>query len=574
MVEGLFARRQQSAAVDDRRWLGGLGLALVIGVAYWIAGRFGVALVLKPEGVAVFWPAGGIASGTLIALGRQARWPVAAGVIAATVAVHLGVPDPLWEGLGLGVCNAAEALIVAALIEHYFGANFSLDKLRQVLGLLAAAIIAPTVSGIGAAVIYRLHTGPAAAMLPSFEHWFASDAIGIVIVAPLVIGLAAAIRQPPPRSELIEGAAALALLAVLTGIVILLPSKLWGTVLPITALFPILLWLTARCRPLYTAAAVFLVSITFVWTATYGIGHFGDTGIELSERILQAQSAIVFVALGAFVMAALFAERRDSEAHLMRSNMMLERARENKLMNLQAMTSSISHEIRQPLAAVTANAAAALELLKCTPPDLAEAESALDDVIVDGHRIDEILSNLRALFGKAPRPHQYFDVNEAARGVLRILRAELGDHDVRASTELGSDLPQVLGDRGQFQEAIINLINNAVEAMDAVKDGHRLLTVRTRRHGAAAIIVEVEDSGPGIDPKVLDNVFDAFVTTKPQGTGLGLAICQTIIEGHGGRLSAAAGVKGGALLRIELPVKPAATGAPPADQPSEMNAAR
>ena len=116
-----------------------------------------------------------------------------------------------------------------------------------------------------------------------------------------------------------------------------------------------------------------------------------------------------------------------------------------------------------------------------------------------------------------------------------------------------------------MQEVIINLVHNAVEAMDALKDGHRVLNVRTRRDGDRAVIAEVEDSGPGIDPKFFHNIFDAFVTTKPQGTGLGLAICRTIIDGHGGRLSVSSGDKGGALFQLELPIKPAAIGAPLAD---------
>src|ERR1700728_544916 len=247
-------QRRRSTADDlTRRGLIGAGLAVAVGVAYFLAGRLGVGLILKPEGVAVFWPAAGISSGVLIALGRQARWPVAAGVIAATVVVHWLIADPLWAGFALGLCNAAEALITAALIEYYFGANFSLDRLRQVIGLLAAAIVGTAVSGIGGAVTYRLYSGPSAAMLTSWQHWFASDAVGIIIVAPLVIGINDALRHPPPRSELIEGAAALTALAVATGVVIFLPPEFWVNVLPIAALFPILLWVTARCRPVYAA---------------------------------------------------------------------------------------------------------------------------------------------------------------------------------------------------------------------------------------------------------------------------------------------------------------------------------
>src|SRR5262249_46325623 len=140
------------------------------------------------EGVAVFWPAAGISSGVLIALGRWARWPIAAGVTAATIVVHLAIADPLWAGIALGVSNAAEALITAGLIARYFGTDFALDRLRQVIGLVAATIVGAVISGIGGTVTYRLLSGPSAEMLTSWGHWFASDAIGIVIVAPLIIG--------------------------------------------------------------------------------------------------------------------------------------------------------------------------------------------------------------------------------------------------------------------------------------------------------------------------------------------------------------------------------------------------
>src|SRR6204780_5112499 len=124
-------QRRRSAADDlARRWLIGAGLAVTVGVAYFLAGRLGVGLILKPEGVAVFWPAAGISSGVLIALGPRSRWPVAAGVTAATIVIHQLIADPLWAGIALGLSNAAEAVITAALIERYFGTDFSIGRLR------------------------------------------------------------------------------------------------------------------------------------------------------------------------------------------------------------------------------------------------------------------------------------------------------------------------------------------------------------------------------------------------------------------------------------------------------------
>jgi len=551
-------QRRGSAAIDfTRRWLVGAGLAVAVGAAYFLAGRLGVGLILKPEGVAVFWPAAGISSGVLIALGRRARWPVAAGVIAATVVVHLLIADPLWAGIALGLSNAAEALITAGLIEYYFGADFSLDRLRQVIGLLAAAIFGTAISGVGGAVTYRLYSGPSAEMLTSWQHWFASDAIGIIIVAPLVIGIAAALRHPPPRGELIEGAVALTALAVATGIVIFLPPQFWVTVLPIAALFPILLWVTARCRPVYAAAAAFLVCITFVATAVFGFGHFGNASILFADRILQAQSAILFVALGAFVLAALFAERSDSEARLTRLNMMLERERDNKLMNAQAITAAIAHEVRQPLAAIATNASAARQFLRRPPPDLAEVEAALGRIIGESHRTSEVFESIRALFRKADEQRQPIDVNEIIRAVLQSSAAELKDRGVALRTELMPELPHIIGHTGQLQEVVLNLTHNALEAMATTTDRSRLLQVRSALHGRGAIAVEIEDTGPGIDAKQLEGIFGAFVTTKSHGIGLGLAICRMIVEQHGGQLTASSDGASGSRFRFILPIESA-----------------
>ena len=494
-----FVTRFGSGLPTSRRWLSSTALAAVVGVAYYLAGRLGVGLILKPEGVAVFWPAAGISSGVLIALGRLARWPVAAGVIAATVVVHLAIADPLWAGVALGVSNAAEALITAGLIEHYFGEDFALDRLRQVIGLLIAAVVGTAISGIGGAVTYRVLSGPSAEMLTSWQHWFASDVIGIIIVAPLVIGLAAALRRQPPHSELIEGAVALLALAIMTAIVIVLPPEFWVTVLPIAALFPILLWITARCRPVYAAAAAFLVSITFVATAVFSVGHFGDTTIAFTDRILQAQSAILFVALGTFVLAALFAESRDSEARLTRSNMMLERERDNKLMSAQAITGVIAHEVRQPLASIVANASAALRWLERTPPDHDEVRIALNRIQGESHRTSDVFDGIRALFRKGDQGRQRIDVNEIIVEVLQSLRGELKDHGVETRSEL-AELPLVDGNGGQLREVILNLIYNALEAMDTTTDQGRLLRVTTERRGPD-ITVAVEDSDRELLPR-------------------------------------------------------------------------
>jgi signal transduction histidine kinase len=355
----------------------------------------------------------------------------------------------------------------------------------------------------------------------------------------------------PETFEIVEG------VAERVDFQLFLPQQLWETVLPIAALFLILLWICARCRPVYASAAVFLVSITFVITAVFDIGHFGDTSIQFSDRILQAQSAILFVAIGAFILAALFAEGRDSEARLSRSNMMLERERDNKLMNAQAITAAIAHEVRQPLAAIATNAGAARRFLQRPQPDQAEIEAALSRIIGESHRTSEVFDNIRALFRMAEDSRRPVDLNEVVRRALQSLSEEARNRGVVVHTSLAADLPPVTGHKGQLQEVIFNLAHNAIEAMASTTDRSRVLQVRTKVRRPDAIIVGVEDSGPGIDPKKLDNIFAAFFTTKTQGMGLGLAICRMIIEHHGGHLTASSDGKSGAVFQFVLPVDPA-----------------
>ena len=544
--------RRREFITLTQRWVGSIGLVAAVGLAYFLVAKFSFRLILEPSGVPVFWPAAGISSGILIALGPRARWPVLAGVMAATVTIHLVINDPLWAGVALGLTNGAEALITAGLIQHYFGAGFNLVQIRYVVGLLASAVAAATVSGIGGAVTYWLMREPPAPMLVTWQHWFASDFVGIIAIAPLAIGLTAVVRRPSPRSEVIEGTLGLLALALVTGLIISLPRWFWETVFPITWLFPIFAWLAARARPAFSAAGAFLVSMAIVLTTILGKGHFGDPSHPINDRILNAHAGILVVTLSAYVPAAIFAQRRESATQLTHSNTMLERERDNKLLNAQALTAAIAHEVRQPLSTIALNGSAALRFLGQTPPELAQVRTALNDMISDTHRTSEVLDGIRALFGKSNQEREQVKVNEIIVGVLQSSRKELQDHGVEARLELASELPLV---DGQLEEVIFNLVHNAIEAMDATTDRDRVLRVRTELNGHDAIAVAVRDSGPGIDPKQLDSIFGAFFTTKSHGMGLGLAIFRMIIEHHGGQLTASSDGKIGSLFQFVLPIR-------------------
>jgi PAS domain S-box-containing protein len=318
--------QQSGFAISSRPWIASVVFAIAVGVAYFLAARLSLALLTKPDGVAVFWPAAGVAAGTLIALGPRARWLVVAGAMAATIVANLLGDRSVWSAIVFAICNAGEAVIVAVLIERYFGAAFNLGTLGHVLGFLAAVVAGTAISGIGGTLGYVLFHSSTAPALTIWYHWFTSDALGIITVAPLLIGLVAAAREPPPRHEIIEGGTALGTLTLLSAVIIFLPRESWATVIPIAALFPLLLWLAARCRPVFAAAAAFIVALTIVWTTTFGIGIFGDSGFPITQRILAAQAGILAVSLCAFVLAALFAERRQHEAVLTESEARLQEA--------------------------------------------------------------------------------------------------------------------------------------------------------------------------------------------------------------------------------------------------------
>jgi two-component sensor histidine kinase len=146
-------------------------------------------------------------------------------------------------------------------------------------------------------------------------HWFVSDGIGIVSVAPLIVGIAKAVREAPPRHEIIEGSIALLVLTTTTAIIAVLPQRTWQTVRPAALLLPLLLWLAARCQPAFTAAAAFIVSLAVMWTTTFGIGHFGDPALPIFDRIAGAQAGILVFSVCAYVLAALSAERREAAKH-------------------------------------------------------------------------------------------------------------------------------------------------------------------------------------------------------------------------------------------------------------------
>jgi PAS domain S-box-containing protein len=231
-----------------------------------------------------------------------------------------------------------------------------------------------------------------------------------------------------------------------------------------------------------------------------------------------------------------------------------ELAHVTRVTTLGELTASIAHEVNQPLAAVVANAEACLRWLDRETPDLAGARRSAQWVINDGIRASEVVRRVRALAHKADIEKVPLDVNDIVGEVIALVPRELASHRVSLRTELAPDLPKILGDRVQLQQVIINLVMNGIEAMQSVTDRPRELVIRSRHEEMQRVLLDVTDCGVGISAENANRLFNAFFTTKSSGLGMGLSICRSIVEAHGGRLSASGDEGRGATFQFILPV--------------------
>jgi signal transduction histidine kinase len=254
------------------------------------------------------------------------------------------------------------------------------------------------------------------------------------------------------------------------------------------------------------------------------------------------------------VLSALLWETTTLYVRLAATVRALQRERANKLMNLEVVVASVAHEIKQPLTVIATRAGIVKRLLGRPEPDLDNARRNLDEMERASFGVSEVFESIRALFRNPAQEKQPLDLNELALAALQTLSGELNDRGIAIHTELAPELPQVLGHNGQLQEVLLNIIQNAIDAMDGVADRPHTLRVTTGSYGHGHVTLSIEDSGVGIARDRLANLFDAFVTTKARGTGLGLGICRMIVDRHEGQLSASSEVDKGTRFEITLPI--------------------
>ncbi len=217
------------------------------------------------------------------------------------------------------------------------------------------------------------------------------------------------------------------------------------------------------------------------------------------------------------------------------------------------LAASLAHELNQPLSAILSNSQAGLRFLSQETPDSGDVRDALGDIASDARRAGDVIRHIRKFLRKGELERSAVDINHVVEEVNCLLHSDTIIRDVTVTLELAEGLPPVWGDAAQLQQVTLNLMMNACQAMSGQETDYRTLVVRTVSEDGSTVEVAVEDSGPGIDPEFGDQIFEAFVTSRPTGMGLGLSICRSIIEAHGGQLGTTPNPEGGCTFRIVLP---------------------
>jgi len=253
---------------------------------------------------------------------------------------------------------------------------------------------------------------------------------------------------------------------------------------------------------------------------------------------------------GADVTAEIRADRAETELRKVQSRL----AHVSRVTTLGELTASLAHEVNQPLAGVVSSADACLHWLAAKLPNVDKARRATERILRDAKRASDVVARVRDLAKKAPLQRTWVDINETVEETISLATRELSQNNVSLETQLAENLPQILADRIQLQQVILNLIINACEALTAADDEFRKLSISTARE-MDGVALTVRDTGVGIDPQQIETLFEAFHTTKPGGMGMGLAVSRSIIEGHGGRLWAEPNEPRGAIFKFTIPSK-------------------
>lgn len=347
-------------------------------------------------------------------------------------------------------------------------------------------------------------------------------------------------RTPPP--PLLQPVIGLLMLAIF------LIDAFTPLDIAIAVLYVVVVLASVHAWPRYLLRTTALCVVLTV--AAYLLSSWGDLVDASAGRCLVSLAAIGITGYLAYAGHRANERLWQKEESLRESRLQLAHA--SRVTTLGELAASIAHEVNQPLAAISANGAAALRWLNRPQPELEEVRAAIGRVLSDTERASDVIKRIRALARKSDPQQQALDLNDIAKASAALVQRELAAHRVRLQLDLAPQLPQVEGDSVQLQQVVINLLMNGMQAMDAQGGGE--LGLRTFAQ-EGAVHLAVSDSGPGIAPEHSGKLFEAFFSTRSDGMGMGLAICRSIVESHGGRIAAVPKEGRGACLQCSFPLR-------------------
>jgi signal transduction histidine kinase len=453
------------------------------------------------------------------------------------------------------VAGLSEILIAAVGVRRFAGGVRAFESTRGLIAYFAIAVVfAPFVSAFVSAI-----AGAAEDYWFFWRAWFLSEALAYLVLAPAILTWISTGHRPLKNVTLarsIEASAIVCGLAAVSLLVFTQPSTTTATVPALVYLpLPLFLWAAFRFGPVGVNTCLLIVGFVSIFSTVQGHGPFATE--QPAENVLGLQLFLATVSVPLMLLAAQIKERRDNALAFHESELQLQEQRResahlSRVAILGELSGALAHELNQPLTAILSNAQAAQRILENEPASNPEVREILTDIVAEDKRAGEVIRRLRALLKKGETQLQPLDLNDVANDALELARADCVSRRVTLQRELAPSLPEVLGDRVQLQQVLLNLIVNACDAMrDNAQDNKIVIATASQDDGA--VQVSVSDSGHGIRDAQMDRLFEPFFTTKDQGLGLGLTICRSIAGAHGGKLWAVNNSISGATFCMSLP---------------------
>jgi signal transduction histidine kinase len=539
--------------------------ACIVFVAYLIAGRLAQASAARSISVGPLWPAYGIALAAILRGGNR----MIPAVAASALLVSLHNPIPISVAIGQALSTTFSACCGSWLLRQLSFDN-ALSRPRDILNLvlLGALISAMMSASLGVATLYVGGIQPYASITHAWLVYWMGDGTGVLLATPLAL----AVGRPRFHFALASSAeyVALNILLLLSCFLIFgfVPLDVNGDCLTFSML-PFVMLIAVRFGLLGASLSTILVVAVAAVATSHGQGPFARSESFTNAALLDIFYAVV--SLTGITLAALMAQRaqaqseRDNlvrrqavakaqeETHKQNSELQNQLAHLGRIGMVNTLSGALAHEINQPLAAIRINAESAKVFLTRQPVLIEHANEALNEILIDGERANEVLKHARLFLKKATTAREEMDLNSAVADVVRLMHPSALKRGVQLDIQLGTPVKPTWADRVQIQQVVANLLMNAFEALE--QNDKSLRHVRlTTEFSTDKATVTVTDNGPHISDQQMPQLFDAFYTSKPDGMGLGLTICRSIVHAHHGQLTAHRNPDGGLSFVVSMPL--------------------